>query len=149
LNTYYLKHPNESNILLSPLIELKTKTNLCLEFYYHMYSGSAASIGQLAVYLTEYASSASQLATTTTLWSRAGGQKQTQKEWLSTQIEFTVSTKFRIFFKAKRYMSYFGDIGIDDILLTRGSCISPDTQECNLNKPSLIIIIFIYICTIV
>jgi hypothetical protein len=97
-----------------------------------MYSGNAASIGQLAVYLTEYGHSASQLATTTTLWSRAGGQRQNQKEWRKTQIEFDVATKFRIFFKAKRYMAYFGDIGIDDISLTRGSCISPDTQECNL-----------------
>ena len=130
MNSYYIKFPNESAILVSPLIQIIAPTQLCLDFWYHMYSDSTAVIGSLEVSLIETTENGNNLRT---IWSRAGGQSKNQSEWSNAQINIdTSSTSFRIAFKAKRYLNFYGDIALDDISFSYGECSNPDTQQSKI-----------------
>jgi hypothetical protein len=121
LNSFYVHYPDEAAFLMSPLIQINSSTSLCLKFHYHMYTDRSALLGELSVEIIEDLNSKS-----TKIWSRANEQVQLQSEWLSTEVDFNVSSNFRIVIKAQRYSSYFGDIGLDDIELNMGLCENPD-----------------------
>ena len=43
VNSYYIKYPSETALLVSPLISAFQQSMFCLKFWYHMYSDSTAS----------------------------------------------------------------------------------------------------------
>ena len=97
-----------------------------------MFADRTALIGQLLVYMSD------QSQDLKLLWSKAGRQVQSQSQWLLAQINIAASNNFRLIIKAQRYMSYFGDIGIDDISLTHGPCAFSDyTQSSFIIKSRL------------
>jgi hypothetical protein len=127
MNTYYIKFPDEKNILVSPLISMgETSSNYCLQFWYHMFSDYTALIGLLKVDIIE----SNTPNVIRPLWSRAGRQEQNHNQWLLAEFDFTAYSTFRIAFTAQRHFQYFGDIGIDDIAIANNKCENPTNQKC-------------------
>lgn len=125
LDTYYVKNPFESAELKSPLIEVKSKSNFCLSFWYHMFGNEIVMPGELSVYLHQPKLDQN----VTKIWSRAGRQKQNQTDWLYTEIDLEIMSEFRIVFKAQRFSAFLGDIGLDDINFEKGVCSRRDLTK--------------------
>eukprot|EP00794_Sanderia_malayensis_P017044 gene17044-18759_t len=100
--------------LLSMQFPATTGTGRCLSFWYHMYG---SSIGTLNVF--QRSLSGTTVTATTLLW-QLRGQKGNQ--WLQGKIPLNIVTRYQIMFEAIRGTSYTGDIALDDIVFTQGSC---------------------------
>ncbi|XP_071828929.1 MAM and LDL-receptor class A domain-containing protein 2-like isoform X3 [Apostichopus japonicus] len=103
---------------------LVTHGTYCVKFYYHMYG---ATVGSLHVYFeTSSLGSAS--------WSAYGSQGD---RWHSGQIEFDVSSTTHVVFEGVRGSSDTGDIALDDVWITSGSCFAfvtaPPEVNCTLD----------------
>ncbi|RNA39322.1 blastula protease 10-like [Brachionus plicatilis] len=123
VDTYFVKYRFESAELKSPLVKVKSKTNFCISFWYHMFGNDLVLPGELSVYLHQPFFSQN----LTKIWSRAGRQDQNQSDWLYAQLDLEVMSEFRIVFKAQRFSGFLGDIGLDDIQFDEGFCSEPDT----------------------
>jgi hypothetical protein len=116
LNTYYMKHPNESAILLSPTILVGSSSSVCITFWYSMAGDQTTLIGNLSLFIVDnYAPDLLSL-----VWSRSGRQAF---GWLQAAVPVSITgMSYRIVFKAQRVLSYIGDIAIDDIEVFDGVC---------------------------
>ena len=99
---------NDTARLVSAAI---TATNTkCLHFWYHMYG---THVNTLNVYMK----SGSQLGSP--IWTHTG---TLSNRWYSANVDVQGSSSYNIVFEGVRGTSYRGDIGLDDISLTDGSC---------------------------
>ncbi|XP_033751994.1 MAM and LDL-receptor class A domain-containing protein 1-like [Pecten maximus] len=99
---------------------------MCLNFWYHMFG---ANINSLSVYLLRSASLG------TAVWTKQGTQGNA---WKQAQVPVTVQGQFSVVMEASRGVSYLGDIAIDDVSLTTGSCSgSTNANSCNFEDPNL------------
>lgn len=74
-----------------------------------MYTDKSAIIGNLSVYVTD-SNNPNEMKL---LWIKSGTQSQSSTDWLQASLDIPVfSSGMRIFFKAQRYLSYMGDIGM-------------------------------------
>ena len=87
-----------------------TKTTKCLHFWYHMYG---THVNTLNVYLKV----GSQLGNP--VWTHTG---TLSNKWYNANVDIMKSTNYNIVFEGVRGTSYRGDIGLDDISVTEGSC---------------------------
>ena len=81
----------------------------CFQFWYHMY-GSA--IGTLQLFLVQEKDQ-------NLLWSELGDHGN---KWINQSIEFSSSTTYHIRFTATAGRSYLGDMALDNLFFTEGSC---------------------------
>lgn len=83
---------------------------MCLNFWYHMYG---THIRTLNVYLKSRGSLG------TPVWSRTGTRSN---QWYSASVDVQGSAGYQIVFEGVRGTSYRGDIALDDITVSMGSC---------------------------
>ncbi|CAB3978524.1 MAM and LDL-receptor class A domain-containing 2-like, partial [Paramuricea clavata] len=103
--------------LISPT--LPATNSSCVRFWTHMWG---PHIGALNV--TMNASS------TQVVWSKSGTQGN---QWTQRKIDVNSTTPYNLIFSASRGIGYRGDISIDDIEITKGSC-SFDPNLCTFEK---------------
>jgi hypothetical protein len=108
IETSVPRRVNDTARLTSQLIT--QNATMCLNFWYHMYG---TSVRTLNVYLK----SAGSLGTP--VWSRTGTRSN---QWYSASVDIQRSASYQIVFEGVRGTSYRGDIALDDISVSMGSC---------------------------
>ncbi|XP_055492365.1 LOW QUALITY PROTEIN: MAM domain-containing glycosylphosphatidylinositol anchor protein 1-like [Leucoraja erinacea] len=106
--------------LSSPLYNVSQKrgfrpprtTPFCVSFYYHMYG---KHVGSLNVLLR----SPGVKTVEKTVWTLSGNQAE---EWRRGSVTINPSSPFQVVLEAVRGAGYLGDIGRDDVSITRGPC---------------------------
>ena len=102
---------NSTYRIISPTI---TSTPKCLRFWYHM---NGRDINALNVYLK----SGSNLGTP--VWTKQGEQGNV---WHEASVDIQKNTDYEIVFEGVKHpisnIAFQGDIALDDILVTEGSC---------------------------
>ncbi|XP_038652380.1 MAM and LDL-receptor class A domain-containing protein 1 [Scyliorhinus canicula] len=112
----------QSADIITPAISL-SGPKCKLGFWYHM---SGITIGSLQVF-SKFGNS------TQLLWSQSGNQGN---HWRRGEVFIGVHSQFQIVFRAKRGVSYMGDITVDDISFENcASLLIPDRQ-CNSEEYS-------------
>lgn len=91
---------------------INVNTTMCLNFWYHMYG---TSVRTLNVYMKVGGS------LSPPVWSRTGTRSN---QWYSASVDVQSSTSYQIVFEGVRGTSYRGDIALDDISVSMGSCSS-------------------------
>ncbi|GFN85250.1 MAM and LDL-receptor class a domain-containing protein 2-like [Plakobranchus ocellatus] len=110
-------HPNDTAVLLSPMLSPTDSTGYCLTFWYHMFGSDMGSLTLAAtIPYNRYP---------TTLWYLRGTQRNA---WVQQHVKINMTTQYTLSFKATLGPGYYSDIAIDDISTTRGSC--PALKEC-------------------
>ncbi|XP_028396557.1 MAM and LDL-receptor class A domain-containing protein 2-like [Dendronephthya gigantea] len=95
--------------------------NQCMKFSYHMYGGD---IGTLKIY-----------ANNQIIFSRSGNQGN---RWVQAEKSIMQSGSYQVKFEGTRGNGYEGDIAIDAISFTPGSCSSSaNSVKCNFDQNSL------------
>lgn len=89
---------------------INVNTTMCLSFWYHMYG---TSVRTLNVY-TKVGGSLSP-----PVWSRTGTRSN---KWYQASVDVQSSRSYQIVFEGVRGTSYRGDIALDDISVSMGSC---------------------------
>lgn len=89
---------------------INVNTTMCLNFWYHMYG---TSVRTLNVYMKVGGS------LSPPVWSRTGTRSN---QWYSASVDVQSSTSYQIVFEGVRGTSYRGDIALDDISVSMGSC---------------------------
>ncbi|XP_047128245.1 MAM and LDL-receptor class A domain-containing protein 1 isoform X1 [Hydra vulgaris] len=120
IETSWPRVQNDTARLMSASIPATSK--ICLEFWYHMFGDH---IGNLTVYTMVQNKS-------TAVWTKSGTQGQ---KWKHAVIHLTSASKFQVVFEGIVGPSYRGDIALDDLSLTEGSC--PPQAECTFEDPDL------------
>ena len=108
IETSLPRHVNDTARLISQPIN--KNATMCLNFWYHMYG---THIRTLNVYLK------SQGSLGTPVWSRTGTRSN---QWYSASVDVQGSAGYQIVFEGVRGTSYRGDIALDDITVSMGSC---------------------------
>lgn len=94
-------------------------SNACLQFYYHM---KGSTIGQLRIMQWPYIAGATQQE----LWKVSGNQGD---QWKYGQVQFgTNVANYRLVIEGSIGSSYQGDIAIDDLIVSAGTCPPGPTQ---------------------
>lgn len=99
---------NDTARIISQPININT--TMCLNFWYHMYG---TSVRTLNVYMKVGGS------LSPPVWSRTGTRSN---QWYSASVDVQSSTSYQIVFEGVRGTSYRGDIALDDISVSMGSC---------------------------
>ncbi|XP_057298293.1 MAM and LDL-receptor class A domain-containing protein 2-like isoform X2 [Hydractinia symbiolongicarpus] len=108
------RQPGDKAAFKSVIFSPTTGSGRCMSFWYHMYG---ASIGTLNVY---YRSLKDGKTTKTELiWQLSGNQAN---NWIQGRVPIVMKTDYQVVFEAVRGSSYTGDIALDDIEFTTGSC---------------------------
>uniref|UniRef100_A0A673AYJ2 MAM and LDL receptor class A domain containing 1 n=1 Tax=Sphaeramia orbicularis TaxID=375764 RepID=A0A673AYJ2_9TELE len=102
--------------LQTPVIS-STGPQCTLIFWYHM---SGFTVGSLQV-LQKYGN------ITHEVWSQTGNQGN---KWRRGEVFIGLSSNFQVVFRAKRGISYMGDVVIDDVLFLHCSPLLPSDQPC-------------------
>ncbi|XP_067661222.1 uncharacterized protein [Haliotis asinina] len=90
---------------------LGTSHHFCLTFWYHMYGQSMGSL-QVKIMTAQ--------STSSPIWMKQGSQGN---EWRLAKVDLLPqSVNYYIVITGVRGDSYFGDIGIDDIIVLDGAC---------------------------
>ena len=117
------RKPGDKAILQST--SLKATSASCLSFWYFMYG---AQVGSLSV-RQEYLGSV-QYGTAIPLWSMTGN---TGQKWIQASVNVSSRVEYILTFTGVEGQGFSGDIAIDDITLTTGSCsgsVGPTTFSC-------------------
>ncbi|XP_035827615.1 MAM and LDL-receptor class A domain-containing protein 1 [Aplysia californica] len=99
--------------------------DLCVSFYYHMFGGS---MGLLNVRLA----TAGQSGLGPILWSMTGNLGNQWNKGELTLHSSLLQKNVKIVFEAIKGSSYTSDIGLDDVNVKMGACITPAT--CNFER---------------
>nr|XP_006821081.1 PREDICTED: apical endosomal glycoprotein-like [Saccoglossus kowalevskii] len=91
--------------------QMKQTESMCINFWYHMYG---ASVGELI--LQQILSNGDVID----LWTMSGDQGN---RWLPGRVEYSQTQDYYLNFNASRSFGPWGDICIDDIVLTTGTCL--------------------------
>ena len=92
--------------------------NYCLSFQYHMYGDHVGSLEVVQKYAHRR----------TSVWRYSGNSKK--EDWVQANVQFSglhTNSTFQVVFTARRGVGYRGDIAIDDVTLTPGTCNLPRT----------------------
>ncbi|XP_051872139.1 MAM and LDL-receptor class A domain-containing protein 1 [Pristis pectinata] len=108
--------------LFTPEISL-TGPKCKLVFWYHM---SGVTIGSLQVFIKF--GNMTQL-----LWSQSGSQGN---HWRRGEIFLGVQSHFQVFLRAKRGVSYMGDITVDDVSFENCAALLIPDKQCNSDEYS-------------
>ncbi|XP_062900283.1 MAM and LDL-receptor class A domain-containing protein 1 isoform X2 [Mobula hypostoma] len=108
--------------IFTPEISL-TGPKCKLVFWYHM---SGATIGSLQVFIKF--GNITQL-----LWSQSGSQGN---HWRRGEIFLGVQSHFQVFIRAKRGVSYMGDIAVDDISFENCAALLIPARQCSSDEYS-------------
>uniref|UniRef100_A0A2C9KBP7 MAM domain-containing protein n=1 Tax=Biomphalaria glabrata TaxID=6526 RepID=A0A2C9KBP7_BIOGL len=103
------QRPGQKARLISPDIGAGS---YCVQFYYNMFG---QTVGNLNLYVM------TGLVLPTPLWSKSGTQGQA---WKYQSVDVSSGRVFNIVFEGTVGSSYSGDIALDDILVTNGTCSS-------------------------
>ncbi|KAK0068562.1 MAM and LDL-receptor class A domain-containing protein 2, partial [Biomphalaria pfeifferi] len=103
------QRPGQKARLISPDIGAGS---YCVQFYYNMFG---QTVGNLNLYVM------TGLVLPTPLWSKSGTQGQA---WKYQSVDVSPGRVFNIVFEGTVGSSYSGDIALDDILVTNGTCSS-------------------------
>lgn len=114
------QQPNNRAVLTTPTILGQAYQAKCMQFWYHMYG---TTIGSLNIYIQNNGSQARQI------WSRTGNQ---QNIWRHGQVNLNNYGPYKVLIEGVRGLSYQGDIAIDDVVITDGSCSPAGT--CNFEQ---------------
>ncbi|XP_059839057.1 MAM domain-containing glycosylphosphatidylinositol anchor protein 1-like isoform X2 [Hypanus sabinus] len=114
------RRPGDRARLISPLYNVTHRvgfrtprsTPFCVSFYYHMYGKHVGSLNVLV-------RTQGVKAVETAVWSLNGNQAE---EWRLGSVTINPSGPFQVVLEAIRGPGYLGDIGIDDVSITRGPC---------------------------
>ena len=114
-NGYYIfieasspRRLNDTARIVSSLV--KDNYTKCLHFWYHMYG---THVNTLNVYLKTGSTLGSPV------WTHTG---TLSNKWYSANVDVQQTGGYNIVFEGVRGTSYKGDIGLDDISVTDGSC---------------------------
>ncbi|XP_078393306.1 MAM domain-containing glycosylphosphatidylinositol anchor protein 1-like, partial [Cetorhinus maximus] len=107
--------------LLSPLynatkkVKFGTKRNVpfCVNFYYHMYGKHVGSLNVLVRALGVQ-------PVETQVWTLTGNQAE---KWQQANVTINPEGPFQVILEAVRGPGFLGDIGLDDVSITKGSCM--------------------------
>ncbi|XP_069133150.1 MAM and LDL-receptor class A domain-containing protein 1-like [Argopecten irradians] len=102
------RRPNQKALLQS--VQVQQTGPHCLSFWYHMYG---SNIGTLNLYVQTGATPGSPE------WTRSGEQGNA---WRTTNVTFTPAAPFNLIFEGVMANGYRGDISLDDVTLTSGTC---------------------------
>ncbi|EDO47787.1 predicted protein [Nematostella vectensis] len=107
------RQPGDKARLLSERFPATSSRGYCVKFWYHMYG---SSIGQLNVYVKNRPGNRSE----NLVWSLSGNQGD---QWSYGQAPvLSMSDSYQVVLEGIRGNGYSGDIAIDDITYTVGSC---------------------------
>ena len=81
----------------------------CFQFWYHMYGSAMGSLQLLLL----------QKKGENLLWSELWDHGD---QWISQSVEFSSLTTYRIRFTATAGISHLGDMALDNLFFTEGSC---------------------------
>ncbi|XP_076071096.1 uncharacterized protein LOC143042581 isoform X2 [Mytilus galloprovincialis] len=123
------KQPGDKARLISPIIAGNVPQ--CVTFFYYMHGDD---INALNCYLSTVDNS----NFSSPIWSRQGKQ---EKRWKMGQFEIpgdeTTQSVTNVVIEGVRGPTYSGDIAIDDIFLTSGSCKQGDTKRPRVQPATL------------
>eukprot|EP00795_Rhopilema_esculentum_P012712 gene12712-3431_t len=108
------RRTGDKAVLTSMEFPATTGGGRCISFWYHMYG---SSIGTLNIFQKTLVGTT--VTGTRLLWQLKGNQGNT---WLQGRIPLTFNTNYQIMIEAIRGTSFSGDIAVDDIEFTQGSC---------------------------
>ena len=94
-------------------------TNVCVKFWYYMYSNLAGNLGRLNVWLYDIKTNQSQI-----IWKLEFSQA---REWREGRISYNINDRHKIIFEGIKGPGR-GDIAIDDITFSSAT-------RCNLSPP--------------
>ena len=117
----YPNKPNNTAILVSPLLPPTDTIGYCLTFWYHMFGSDMGTLELLAI--EPYT------ARPMTLWSLRGTQRNA---WTQQHIFINMTFQYNLSFKARLGPGYYSDMALDDISTTRGAC--PALKECTFES---------------
>ncbi|XP_035475409.1 MAM and LDL-receptor class A domain-containing protein 1 isoform X3 [Scophthalmus maximus] len=110
----------QTSDLLTPVIS-STGPHCTLIFWYHM---SGFTVGSLQVLLKNR-------NLTHVVWSQTGNQGN---KWRRGEVFLGLSNNFQLLFRAKRGISYMGDVVIDDVSFIDCTPPLPSDQPCTLEQ---------------
>ncbi|XP_069744009.1 MAM domain-containing glycosylphosphatidylinositol anchor protein 1-like isoform X2 [Narcine bancroftii] len=121
------RRPGDRARLLSPLYNISTRVGFrarrpqpfCFSFYYHMYGKHVGSLNVLVRILGVR-------TVETPVWSLSGNQAE---EWRLGSVTIKPSGPFQVVLEAVRGPGYLGDIGIDDVSISKGPCTKRPFSE--------------------
>ncbi|KAJ8050465.1 MAM and LDL-receptor class A domain-containing protein 2 [Holothuria leucospilota] len=103
-----------ARLLSAPVMMAENSTDVCLEFWYHMYGSHVDTLNVLAVDEPDGFDEP-------VLWTRSGNQGY---DWLYDQVQVSNFSGDDLYFLFEGYAgsSYRGDIALDDLRIINGSC---------------------------
>ncbi|XP_033751996.1 MAM and LDL-receptor class A domain-containing protein 1-like [Pecten maximus] len=111
--------------LISPDVAVTGTQTKCLTFWYFM-------MGRNVAQLNVYAKSGLALPTTP-IWRRSGNQGN---RWVKAKVDITAKSVFNVVFESVRGGAY-GDIAVDDVAISDGSCTSSAMMVCNFESATI------------
>ncbi|XP_040921930.1 MAM and LDL-receptor class A domain-containing protein 1 [Toxotes jaculatrix] len=113
-------HYGQTTDLLTPVIS-STGPQCTLVFWYHMVGFTVGSLQVLLKYRN----------VTHEVWSQTGNQGN---KWRRGEVFLGLSNNFQVVFRAKRGISYMGDVVIDDVSFVDCSPPLPSDQPCTAEQ---------------
>nr|XP_026693747.1 MAM and LDL-receptor class A domain-containing protein 1-like isoform X2 [Ciona intestinalis] len=102
----------QTAILRTPPIPASLR--ICMRFYYHMFG---KSMGSLSVFIARPS-----VPRLIPKWSADGQQSSNQSEWKFAEVDLFQTFVYQIIIRGTRGSSFYSDMAIDDITITRGGC---------------------------
>jgi len=116
---------NDTARLKSKIFDTAT-SEICLNFFFHMFSTNKTHMGEFNVYTVDKQSSRNMLMTQ--------NGSMIENDWIEKRLSFKPQGKYQVVFEGIRGGGFQGDIAIDDISFTKGAC--PPLVKKDVNKLS-------------
>lgn len=124
IETSFPRKQGDTARLVSPVYQATTAASAChFTFYYNMYG---RTIGALNVYARQ------QDLSVTRIWSKSGSQANV---WVRASLQLVYTQPFQIIVEGIRGASSYGDIGVDDTILTAGCVRSTSVFSPHFTVP--------------